>query len=227
MIYHVILPASGLGKRFRSRLPKQFHKIDNREIIAFSLIKFNSIREVGTIVIPTFRKYFSRIEKILKEVKIRKNVILVEGGVSRKDSVYNGLNRLNAENNDFVFVHDAVRPFITVNKINEMMKYSKRYNSVILALPVRDTLKMITRSGVIDGTIDRRNLWMAQTPQLFRYRILKDSFEKAKRENFFATDESQIVEHAGYKVKVIEGEVKNIKITTKEDLIFGNNLMVT
>ena len=143
---------------------------------------------------------------------------IVEGGKMRQDSVYRALMNLDCSENDFILVHDAVRPFISRDKILELIKEVKKHNCVILGLPVCETLKKIDKKNYVKETIDRKNIWSIQTPQAFRYDILKKSFEKAYKDNFTGTDESSLAEHSGYNVKVIEGEKTNIKITLKADL---------
>lgn len=214
----VIIPASGSGERFGGQTPKQFLKIDGREIIAHTLEKFNSLKSVDEIIISTKLEYFVRLATIIKKHKFRKIKKIVEGGKRRQDSVYNALINLEIDDDDLILIHDAVRPFISSKKINELINAAKQEKCVILGLPVSETIKRADNNNFIKETIDRSNLWSVQTPQAFRFDILKKSFEKAYRENFTGTDESAMVENAGYKVKVIEGERKNIKITTKKDL---------
>jgi len=218
MKFYVIIPASGSGVRYGSKLPKQFIRIDGKEIIAYTLQKFDSLKSVDSIVIATQKKYINKLRYLVKENKFRKVLNIVEGGKTRHDSVSNGLKALRPDKNDFIIVHDAVRPFITVKKIRELMKEVKDCNAVIPGLRINDTTKEVSKNNIIRKTIPRENLWIAQTPQLFRYDILKRAFEKADENKFKGTDESSIVEYAGYKVKIIEGEKTNVKITTNEDI---------
>jgi 2-C-methyl-D-erythritol 4-phosphate cytidylyltransferase len=219
MKFYVIIPASGSGVRYGSKLPKQFIRIDGKEIIAYTLQKFNSLKSVDSIVIATQKKYINKLRKLVRENKFYKVCNIVEGGKTRHDSVLNGLKALRPDKNDFIIVHDAVRPFITVKKIRELMKEVKDCNAVIPGLRINDTTKKVSRNNIILKTIPRENLWIVQTPQLFRYDILKKAFKKADENKFKGTDESSIVEYAGYKVKIIEGEKTNVKITTKEDIM--------
>lgn len=218
MKFYVIIPASGSGVRYGSKLPKQFIRIDGKEIIAYTLQKFNSLKSVDSIVIATQKKYINKLRRLVKKNKFQKVCNIIEGGKTRHDSVLNGLKVLRPDKNDFIIVHDAVRPFITVKKIRELMKEVKDCNAVIPGLRINDTTKEVSRNNIIRKTIPRENLWIVQTPQLFRYDILKKAFKKADENKFKGTDESSIVEYAGYKVKIIEGEKTNIKITTKEDI---------
>ncbi|MDQ3020447.1 MAG: 2-C-methyl-D-erythritol 4-phosphate cytidylyltransferase [Bacteroidota bacterium] len=214
----VIIPASGSGERFGSKIPKQFLKIDGKEIIAYTLEKFNRIKLIDEIIISSKLEFFVKISTIIKKYNLKKVRKIVEGGKLRQDSVYNALITLQCEEHDLVLIHDAVRPFVSSKKIIELINCTKKESCVILGIPVSETIKRADDQNFIKETINRNNLWSIQTPQGFRFDILKKSFKKAYEENFIGTDESAIVENAGYKVKVIEGEKKNIKITTKNDL---------
>lgn len=214
----VIIPASGSGERFGSKIPKQFLKIEGKEIIAHTLEKFNSIKLTDEIIISTKLEYFVKISAVLKKYNLRKVKKIVEGGMRRQDSVYNALINLECEEDDLILIHDAVRPFISKKKILELIKTAEKENCVIPGIPVPETVKRVDAENIVTETIDRKNVWTIQTPQVFRYDILRKSFEKAYNENFTGTDESAIVENAGYKVKVIEGEKTNVKITFREDI---------
>ena len=210
MKYHVIIPASGSGERFRSRIPKQFVKLFGKELITYTIRKFNSINSVESIVITTKKEYFKRLQIIIKGNKFHKVSNIVLGGATRHDSVFNGLRAIIPTDDCYVIIHDAVRPFITQKKIKEMMKVVKDCKAVIPGLKINDTIKEVNNSNIVKRTVPRKYLWEVQTPQIFKYDILWKSFK--------GTDESSIVENAGYKVKIIEGEKTNIKVTTKDDL---------
>lgn len=220
MKFIVIIPASGSGVRFGGKTPKQFIKLKpgNKEVAAYSINKFQTLKEVSSIVIACEAKYVSKLKQIVKSNKLNKVADVVEGGKTRQDSVYNALKTITCGKNDRIIIHDAVRPFISRKKIKELIKVSKKADAVIPALKINDTIKKVSPKGYSEGTIPRDNIWRVQTPQVFEYGVLMKSFEKAYKSRFNGTDEASIVEHAGYKVKVIEGETTNIKITTKEDL---------
>lgn len=218
MSIKVIIPASGSGTRFGGNIPKQFMKIEGKEILAHAISAFHQIRSIDEIIIATKQEYFEKIKLIIRKNNFFKISRIVEGGKMRQDSVFRALMNLDCSENDFILVHDAVRPFVSRDKILELIKEVKKHNCVILGLPVSETLKKIDKKNYVEKTIDRENVWSIQTPQAFRYDILKKSFEKAYKDNFTGTDESSLAEYSGYKVKVIEGEKKNIKITLKADL---------
>ena len=218
----VIIPASGSGERFGSKIPKQFLKIEGKEIIAHTLEKFNSIKLIDEIIISTKLEYFVKISTILKKYNLRKVKKIVEGGKRRQDSVYNALINLECEKDELILIHDAVRPFISKKKVLELIETAEKENCVIPGMAVPETVKRVDAENIVTETIDRKNLRTIQTPQVFRYDILRKSFEKAYKDKFTGTDESAIVENAGYKVKVIEGEKANVKITYREDILITN-----
>jgi len=214
----VIIPASGTGTRFGGKTPKQFLKIGGKEIIALTLEKFHSVNSIDEIIISTKKKYFDRIKSIIKKNDFYKIKKITEGGKLRQDSVYRGLMNLECTAKDLIIIHDAVRPFISKKKITELIKAARKENCVILGLPLNETIKKVNSKNLVERTINREGLWSIQTPQIFRYDILKRSFEKATKKKFTGTDESAIVEYSEYKVKVIEGEKENIKITVRKDV---------
>lgn len=215
---YLIVPASGYGNRFGGKIPKQFVKLKGKEIIYHTLKKFNSCQKINSIVISVQEIYFEKMLSIIKKYNFKKICAVVKGGHYRQDSVYNALRILNCRKKDYVMIHDAVRPFISKKKINDVIEYSSRYNAVITGLKVNDTIKSINNSSFVIRTLERENVWRIQTPQMFRADVLFNSFDNAIKNNIIGTDEALLVELAGYKIKVIEGEVNNIKITTKKDL---------
>lgn len=214
----VIIPASGSGERFGGKVPKQFLKVKGREVIAHTIAKFTRIRKVDEIIISTKPEYFVRMGMIVRKNNFKKVKRITEGGERRQDSVYNALLQTDGKDDSIILIHDAVRPFITEKKIREVIKAAEKNVCVITGLRISETIKRTDKNDFVTETINRTNVRAIQTPQAFRKNILMRSFEKAYEENFTGTDEAAIVEHAGFKVKVIDGEKTNIKITHKEDL---------
>lgn len=220
MKYYLIVPASGEGKRFGSKIPKQFLKLSSSgcEVIFHTLKKFNSISLVSSIVIATNPQYIRKVKDISVKGNFTKVKNIVPGGESRQQSVLNALNSLNCSSGDIIIIHDAVRPFISKKKINEMCKLAPDYDCLIPGLKVNDTVKKINHHNFVEETIPRDNIWRIQTPQFFKYGKLIKAFQFAAEKKIIGTDEASLIEAAGMKVKITEGEVTNIKITTKEDL---------
>ena len=215
----VIIPASGIGKRFGGNTPKQFFKINGKEILAHSISKFNEIKEIDEIIIASDKKNVEKIKKIIERNNFRKVSMIVAGGKQRQDSVYNALRSLSCEKNDTVMVHDAVRPYVSAKLIKELIQQAKIFKNVIPGIKINDTLKLSGKKEIIENTISRENMWTVQTPQAFNYSQLMDAFQKSIKNKFLGTDESSLMEHAGYKVKIIPGEKSNVKITVKDDII--------
>ncbi|MBN1632641.1 MAG: 2-C-methyl-D-erythritol 4-phosphate cytidylyltransferase [Ignavibacteria bacterium] len=219
MRFHLIIPSSGTGMRFGSRLPKQYFKIGGNEIIAFTISKFINIKEITSIYISARQEQFRRIEKlIIRNNFNKKEIFLTEGGETRQHSVFNALNLMEYNNNEYVMVHDAVRPYVTTSLIRKCMKEAVQYNCAVPCVSACDTVKISGKNLFITETIPRENIFLAQTPQIFRLDILKKSYNNAFRKAFRGTDDSSVVEFAGYKVKIVKGEKENIKITSKSDI---------
>jgi len=212
-----IIPASGTGSRFESKIPKQFYKIEGDEILIHTLKKFECVSEITEIIIATKNIFFKKIENLLKKHSFSKKYKIVQGGKRRQDSVYSALKACECNENDIILVHDAVRPYLTVKLIKKLIRNAKKYKAVIPVLNIDDTIKKI-KNNFVENTIPRSDLKRAQTPQAFEFGILFNAFRAAYENNIYATDESSIVENYGYPVSIIEGEEANIKITKKENI---------
>ena len=229
----VIIPAAGLGTRMVSaarargkKTPpsKQFTDLRGTPILIRTLRAFAAHPRVDEIVV-VLRKdeiagFQSRLEKDEKSI-LSKKVLLVAGGEHRQDSVANGLNSLRGAPDDIVLVHDAVRPFVTAEMIDEVISAAEKSGAAIAGLPAVDTIKQVERTAegaIITATIPRERLVQAQTPQGFRYSVIKKAFDDATADGFVGTDEASLAERAGYPVVVVMGSPRNIKITTPADM---------
>jgi 2-C-methyl-D-erythritol 4-phosphate cytidylyltransferase len=215
-----ILTAAGSGIRFnigaKSGKPKQFLKLKNKPVILYPLIAMQKCKAVSGFFIVSSPDYFDFLHSLAQKHKITKLMALVEGGKTRFESVKNAFSQIEFMTEaDYVVIHDAARPNISVSFIENLIKGAFKYGNVIPGTPVSETVKRVKNSVVME-TVSRENLWTVQTPQLFRYKDLMESYRKAKRKDF--TDEASMVEAAGFKVRIIEGSRTNIKITTPEDL---------
>ena len=214
-----IITAAGSGSRFSSgknETPKQFIKLNGKPVILYSLEVFQKSRLIDEIFISANYKYFDLLHSMAVKNKITKLTTLVEGGKTRFNSVKNAFLRINSKPGDLILIHDAARPNITKKFIEELLTSALKFGEVVPGLKISETVKK-EKKGIITGTVDRNNLWTVQTPQVFRYEVLKKSYLKAGRKNYF-TDESALAENAGFKVRIIKGSRDNIKITTEEDL---------
>ena len=149
---------------------------------------------------------------------------MVEGGKERLYSVYNGLRKLYPQT-DIVVIHDGVRPFVSIKLIENSIAAAAKFKAVGVAVPVKDTIKVVGNGNIIKTTPKRENLWAMQTPQSFNYDLIMDAYEKALCDGFYGTDDTVLVERMGLPVKVIEGAYENIKITTPEDIIFAETFV--
>jgi 2-C-methyl-D-erythritol 4-phosphate cytidylyltransferase len=225
----VIITAAGRGSRFSlspssiKDLPKQFIRLKGKPVILYSLDIFQQSRLVDEIFVSSNPEYFDFIHSLAVKYKISKLTTLVEGGKTRFDSVRNSFIQVDSSPNDIVLIHDAVRPNIERSFAENLIKYADKYGSAVPGMPVLETVKK-EKNGFVVETVDRSNLWTVQTPQAFRYRVLKKAYEKAGRKKDF-TDESALVESAGYKVRIVQGCTGNVKITTAEDIEYLKKVM--
>lgn len=205
---------------------KQFLLLGGLPVLAHTLRKFEEIPEVKEIIpIVPEDEMEHCLEKCVECQGLKKVKRVVPGGNQRQDSVYNGLRALSPDT-DVVLVHDGVRPFITAGLVKELISSLAGCDGAILAVPAKDTLKEVSKDRIVRKTLDRSNCFQVQTPQAFRYRVLMDAFQKAYAEKYYGTDEASLVEKCGGKVRVVSGSYFNIKITTPEDMILAEALLM-
>ncbi len=212
-----IIPSGGSGSRFLSSIPKQYIKVLGKELIVYTLEIFQNCSLVDNIVIAAQKNYFDILNNIKQNYNLNKISKIVEGGDERQYSVYNAFNSLTLHDDDLVIVHDAARPLISDKLLCNAIVFAKSLGSVVVALKAKDTL-LKGINGKVKSYIDRKNIYYAQTPQIFKYKILKKAFENANKTKFLATDESMLVKNINVDVNIFEGETTNFKITTTADL---------
>jgi 2-C-methyl-D-erythritol 4-phosphate cytidylyltransferase len=229
----VIIPAAGLGTRMapvstaksRRKAPsKQFKELGGVPILVRTLRKFVASPEVYEIIVALRQDeiagFRTQLEKQFPEV-LTTRMQIVEGGEHRQNSVANALVAVAADPDDLVLIHDAVRPFVTPEIIGEVVNAAQKHGAAIAGWPAVDTVKQVDRTAtgaLITATIPRETIVMAQTPQGFRYSILKKAFDDAAADGFLGTDEASLIERAGQPVAVVMGSHRNIKITTPADM---------
>ena len=229
----VIIPAAGLGTRMtpatgprgKNTAPsKQFTELGGTPILLHTLRKFAASPEVSEIYVALRKNeiapFRARLEREAKDI-LDKEVKVVEGGEHRQQSVANAIAAISAAADDVVLVHDAVRPFVTPEIIRAVIQAAQKYGAAIAGLPAVDTVKQVERTAegaVITATLPRERVVMAQTPQGFRYSVIKKAFDEARADGFIGTDEAALVERSGHPVAVVMGSPQNIKITTPADL---------
>jgi 2-C-methyl-D-erythritol 4-phosphate cytidylyltransferase len=208
---YAIIVAGGSGSRMKTEIPKQFLELLGKPIIVHTIEKFLQANCSVIVVLPI--QEFKRWDEIKLRFPLLNNVIITSGGSTRFESVKNGLNQINKEG--IVLIHDAVRPMISINKINELIDFTIKNGNVSAAMPCVDTIRFEKENKSFE-IIDRNKIWMMQTPQCFKTNDLKDAYQKAKHTNY--TDDAAVYEDAGYKLNLLEGEKTNIKITVIDDL---------
>lgn len=232
----VIIPAAGLGTRMapmpsamdsKTKKPhpsKQFTELAGTPILIHTLRKFAALDAVTEIwlalrksEIEGFREYLTRQASDVRKKKVE----LVVGGEHRQQSVERALNAITAAPDDIVLVHDAVRPLVTAEIIHGVIEAAKKYGAAIAGLPAVDTVKQVERTSegaIIKATIPRAGVVLAQTPQGFRYSVIKKAFDEASADGFLGTDEASLAERSGHEVAVVMGSPKNLKITSPGDM---------
>lgn len=216
-----LVPAAGMGKRMGRCISKPFLHVGGKAILGRTLLQFedsDSIDEVYVIISKMEERRCK--EEIIEKYNLKKVTKLVIGGNERQVSVKNGIDAIE-QGCDLVMIHDGNRPFITSQLIDESISKTIRYGATVVSIPVKDTVKTVSLDGEIIDTLDRKKLWLAQTPQTFQYDIIKKAYENAFLNDLFGYDDSSLVELLGIKVRTIMGSYKNIKITTPEDLIIA------
>lgn len=215
----VIILAAGKGKRMNSNINKQYIEINNKPILVYTLEKFQESECIDEIVLVVGKEDIEYVEKEIKNKYCFEKInYVVEGGVERQDSVYEGIKKVSNDT-DIILIHDGARPFVSISNIRKLVNEIPIHKACILGVKVKDTIKMVDNDGYIVNTPDRKNLYAAQTPQGFLKDIIEKAYEIGINENKFFTDDSMLVEeYLNTKVKVVEGSYENIKITTKEDI---------
>lgn len=212
-----VVVGAGEGRRMSGRGRKQFVKIAGKPLFAYTLEVFEGFPAVDHIVMVVPRDSVDWVkEEIVEACGFKKVLGVVYGGETRQQSVLNGLKALK-DRTKWVVVHDAVRPLVSETLVRRVLDAAQKTGAAISGVPARDTVKKV-ESGQIVGTLDRRLLWLAQTPQSFRYDIIMDAHKKALAEKLDATDDASLVERCGTKVVVAVGSYSNLKITSPEDL---------
>jgi 2-C-methyl-D-erythritol 4-phosphate cytidylyltransferase len=218
-----ILPAAGLGTRMGADTPKQFLELDGTPIVIHSVRRVASCPLITDIIVATRADVVESLEQRLRGESFMQSVRVIRGGDSRQDSVALALQEVSNET-ELVLVHDAVRPFVTREQITRVIEEARRCHAAILGIPAMDTVKEVKRASLpedvalITATIPRERVVLAQTPQVFATKLLKEAFARAQADGVNASDEAGLVERLGHDVHVVLGSERNIKITKPADM---------
>lgn len=216
-----VIAAAGQGQRMGEK--KQFLPLLGKPLLFWTLKAFEECQNVDSLVLVVNAEEMDRAVEMIRGESLTKVVAVVEGGRRRQDSVFNGFKAL-PELAEVVVIHDGARPLIKPADIDKAVKDLSFFDGLVVAVPAVDTLKEVSE-GVVMRTLDRRVIWQAQTPQVFRRGVLSEVFRVVERENLEFTDEATAVEALGYKVAVTLGDYANFKITTPLDLVLAEALL--
>ena len=225
MAIWAIVPAAGIGSRMNSDTPKQYLPLCGKSVIAQTLLRLSQIEQLRAIVValnPDDRQWHS------DGLAMQEGLMTCTGGQHRAQSVLNGLYALAglANDDDWVLVHDAVRPCVRLSDIDKLLTAIAAHPvGGLLAVPISSTLKLADEQGDIKATMPRDNMWQASTPQAFRYGLLRTVLERAKDQQELVTDEASAMELAGYSPRLVRGNADNIKITYSDDLLMAQIIL--
>jgi 2-C-methyl-D-erythritol 4-phosphate cytidylyltransferase len=218
-----IVPAAGLGTRMGGDQPKQFLDLDGVPLIIFTLRRLAACATITEFFIATRGEDVAALQEQVTRAGLGRPARVVQGGPTRQQSVGNALAQVDPAT-EIVVVHDAVRPFVTPAHVERVISEARARGAAILGIPAIDTVKEVKRASLpedvalISATIPRERIVLAQTPQVFRYALLRDAFRKAEEDDFTGSDEAAIVERFGHEVFVVLGSQRNFKITRPADM---------
>lgn len=227
----VLIPAAGMGRRMGAAVNKQYLDLIGKPILAHTLALFDQHPLVEHIypILPAEEIDYCR-QQIIEPYAFNKVRKLVAGGAERQDSVRNGLQALVAAGLDqperIVLVHDGARPLFNTQLLPALIDTIVARGACIVGVPVKDTIKEVD-AGLVSGTPDRKRIWQAQTPQGFRYHLIAEAFRRADAEQFLGTDDASLLEFSEIPVAMLQGNYRNIKVTTPEDLLIATALLDT
>ncbi|MEN8753509.1 MAG: 2-C-methyl-D-erythritol 4-phosphate cytidylyltransferase [Desulfobacterales bacterium] len=220
-----VIVAAGRGVRMQSDTRKQYLQVAGRPVLVHTLLKFDVCPLIDHIclVVPDDDLDFCR-HRLLAGGPIKKALQFVAGGRYRQQSVYNGLKSLGLKKG-LVAIHDGVRPLVDPLLITACIRAAETSGACAPGIPAYDTIKRVSGEGTIAGTVERKGLWLIQTPQVFRYALISEAHERALRDGYVGTDDATLVERLGFPVTLISGSKSNIKVTTAEDLAMAAALL--
>jgi 2-C-methyl-D-erythritol 4-phosphate cytidylyltransferase len=219
----VVIPAAGIGKRMNSTTPKQLLELSGKPILIHTLEVFEQHSRIDEITVVTNKDSYKQVEMMMNQYRLKKVKRIVIGGKERQDSVFAGADATPTE---WILVHDAVRAFVTIREIDHLINsVVGKHQAGTLAVPVKDTIKRVNADGMVEETLNRKQLWSILTPQMVERNLLLHAHEQALDQQTMATDDAMLVEMMGVPVCVVEGEYTNIKITTPDDIFLGEAIL--
>ena len=213
----VIFPAAGVGRRMGAGRNKALLDLCGKPVLVRTLLRFSECDKVDDFIVAVGAEEVAEVVRMLTKVQGLKPFRVVAGGAERQYSVKNAIDALSPDT-EIVLVHDAARPLVTVKTIEAVVAEAWRSGAAIAAVRAKNTIKIVREDGMVESTPDRAKLWAVQTPQGFRRDILEEAYRRAASEEYLGTDDAALVERLGLPVRVVEGDDRNIKLTTPEDL---------
>lgn len=225
----VLIPAAGTGRRMGGSVSKQYLELANKPILAHTLTLFENhplIENIYLIVPPDDISYCQK--QIVDRYGFSKVCRIVAGGAERQDSVRNGLAALAedgfSQSQRPILIHDGARPLFDCKRLSPLIEIVSETGACTIGVPVKDTIKDV-ENNQITGSPDRNRLWQAQTPQGFQYHLIREAFDRADEDGIIATDDASLLERLGHPVQMLEGDYRNIKVTTPEDILIAVALL--
>lgn len=215
-----ILLVAGNSNRYGQNRNKNFEIINGKTILSYSLNEFNKNENIDNIIIAVKQNEIPKVKQIIEKEQFTKNIKIINGGKTRAESVYNCIKNTNS---DIVIIHDGARPLIKQEYINKCIENIDEFKGVTIGVKSKDTIKIANENNMVISTTNRKNTWMIQTPQCFDRQTLLEMHEKYKSAD--VTDDCELFEKDNYKIKIIEGDYTNIKITTYDDFEIVNRLL--
>ncbi len=221
---HLLIPAAGSGRRMGSQRNKLLLTLLGKPLLSWTLAAAEASEHITWIGIIGQQSDFPDFEAILSDLSLTKPVKLIQGGATRQESVYNGLQSLPAES-DRVLIHDGARCLATAELFDRAADALLSCPGLIVAVPVKDTIKVVDEHRIVRETPERRNLWAAQTPQGFEVKLLKQCHAQGREKGWEVTDDAALFEKCGLPVRIVEGEETNLKVTTPVDLALAEFIL--
>ncbi len=219
-IVTAIILVAGNSTRFGQNRNKNFEKINGKTVLYYSLKAFDKNKYIDNIIVATKEEEISKVKDIIQQENITKSIKIVIGGSTRKQSVYNCIKDVNS---DIVIIHDGARPMIKQEYINKCIENMDKFKGVTIGVKSKDTIKITDENNIVINTTKRANTWIIQTPQCFDRKILLKMHNKYK--NGDVTDDCELLEIDNHKIKIVEGDYTNIKITTYGDLSIAKEFL--
>jgi 2-C-methyl-D-erythritol 4-phosphate cytidylyltransferase len=222
-----VILSAGKGSRMKAEINKQFLLLQNKPVIVHVLEAFEKCSEIDEIIVVAASDELQYFQiNIIDKFNFNKVKGVIAGGLERQQSAYNGLKSIS-QDCEIVLIHDGARPFVSQQTIIDCINGARIYGAVSAGMPSKDTIKLVDENDMVTLTPPRDRVWQTQTPQAFKRTLIIEAHEIAQNKGITATDDTMLVEMLGYQVKMLAGSYENIKITTPDDLLLGEQLIKT